>query len=228
VAFFQEIAPGTPWRVITHGSGCPKWGVTDAERLQPNGMTVAYLEMARRIAFAEPRVPGHPRTCNARDCLGGTDPFAFRSLTPSNVINAHYDGFCWKGLDYWSYSNPTGGVRSALNTDVGFGNIVGTTPRTIAWPGPTGAVATVQYEMLRAGIQDTEAAWHIWAVLDDPQRRAKLPPDLVNRAQTAIAELADMYETGLRGGPQGGNDVRGFVNRLHAVAAEVTAATGTQ
>lgn len=165
VAFFQKLLPGTPWRVLTHGSGAPKWGLTDFERTQPNGMVVGYVEMARRIRNKRTRLDGYPITCNARDLIR-SDPFGLRSLTVTNRVNANFDGFCWKGLDYWTYPTAAGKTRSALNTYVHFGNMVGGTPRTLAGPGPEGAVSTVQLEMLRAGIQDCEAILSIRENLD--------------------------------------------------------------
>jgi len=160
IAFFRKIAPGVQWRVLTHGGGAPKWGLSDYERTQANGMTVGYLEIARRIRSGRIHVPGHPATCNARD-LVKSDPFALRSLPISNTISSGFDGFCWKGLDYWDYITPEGKRRNALNTYVRFGNMVGGTPRKLAAPGPKGAVPTVQLEMLRLGVQECEAALSI-------------------------------------------------------------------
>jgi hypothetical protein len=218
--FFRKIAPEAHWRALTHGGGCPKWGVTDEERTQPNGMIVGYLEMARRIAFVRDPVPGHPRTTNARDCLGGTAPFGFRSLTPANCVNARYEGFSWKGLDYWAYALPDGTIRSALNRDVGFGNMVGSTPRAIAAPGPKGAVTTQQFEMLREGVQDTEAAWLLRKAVGHPELRAALGKELAERAEAIVAEVGDVYEIGLRAGPHGGSDIRDLVYRLYKAAED--------
>jgi len=160
IAMFRKIAPDVQWRVLTHGGGAPRWGVSNYERTQLNGMTVGYLEIARRIRSGRIHVPTHPVTCNARD-LVRSDPFALRALPITNTISSGFDGFCWKGLDYWEYITSKGKRRSALNTYVRFGNMVGGTPRTLAAPGPKGAVPTVQYEMLRQGTQESEAALSI-------------------------------------------------------------------
>jgi len=164
VNFFKKIAPDAQWRSLTHGGGCPKWGISDHERTQPNDMVVGYLEIARRLENTRVKRPEHPVACNARDNVG-TNPFTYRGLAVTNTITTNYDGLCWKGIDYWTYLTPEGTKRNALNTYVHFGNMVGGTPRAMAWPGPDGAVATVQFEMLRQGIQDCEAVLAIQANL---------------------------------------------------------------
>ncbi len=225
VAFFKKVAPGVRWRAITHGVGCPRWGRTPRERTQPNGMEVAYLEMARRLASGRARVPGCIISCNARDECG-TNPFAYWSLPVCNVFPANMDGYAWKGLDCWTYTTPEGRRRSPLNTYVQFGNMVGGTPRTLAMPGPDGAVATVQFECLREGTQDTEAMLFLRDALTDPRRRAKIGDDLAERCWQAIGEMCAHMEIGLRMGPQGGGDVFRLSCRVHDLAAEVTEAVG--
>jgi len=170
VRFFQKIAPDVQWRVLTHGGGCPRWGISDHERTQPNDMVVGYLEIARRLTNHRVKWPEHPVPCNARDKVG-SHPFTYRGLAVTNTIAGNYDGFCWKGIDYWTYTTGAGTRRNALNTYVHFGNMVGGTPRAIAAPGPDGAVATVQYEMLREGVQECEAALAIRRQLRRPVKR---------------------------------------------------------
>ena len=225
VGFFKEIAPYARWRAITHGSGVPRWGPTEADRTQPNGMAVGYLELARRISNSRHRSPAVPITCNSRDCVG-RDPFQYRSLPGTNVLSANFDGICWKGLDYWTYLAPDGSRRSALNADVHFGNIVGGTPREMLQPGPDGAVATAQYEMLREGIQDCEAMILLRDALNNKPLRAKLGDELAARCEAVLEDLLALLETGGRYHPHGGGDVRHHVERLYAAAAEVSRAIG--
>jgi hypothetical protein len=160
VELFRKVAPEAQWRVLTHGGGSPKWGVSPEARTQPNGMITGCHESARRLPNFRVKVPGQPVTCNSRDHVG-THPGHFRALAPVLCFIENHDGFCWKGLDYWSYPGPDGKQRSALNTYLHFGNMVGGTPRAICAPGPDGALATVQFEMLREGIQDCEAMFSI-------------------------------------------------------------------
>ncbi len=156
VAFFQGFAPEVEWRVLTHGCGCPHWGRTRFERTQPNGMVVGYLEIARRVGNSRPPLADHPVPCNCRDKVGH-HASTYRDLVPLTTVAVGYDGICWKGIDYWSYETAEGTRRSALNTYVHFGNMVGGTPRAMAVAGPDGAVATVQTEMFREGTLACEA-----------------------------------------------------------------------
>jgi len=182
VSFFQKIAPRAQWRVLTHGGGCPRWGVSDHERIQPNGMVVGYLEIARRLENHRVKLPEHPVPCNARDKVG-SHPLTYRGLPMINTIVTNYDGICWKGIDYWTFVTEGGMKRNALNSYVHFGNMVGGTPRAIATPGEHGAVATVQYEMLREGLQECEAALAV------RRRLARLYPQPVETYDVAAISL---------------------------------------
>ncbi|MFW6157756.1 MAG: glycoside hydrolase domain-containing protein [Planctomycetota bacterium] len=59
------------------------------------------------------------------------------------------------------------------------------TPAVLA-PGPEGPIATVRFEMLREGIQETECRIWLEKVLTDPARRAKLGPELADRCQRLL------------------------------------------
>jgi hypothetical protein len=182
VAFFKKIAPYARWRSLTHGCGCPKWGTSSLARTQPNGMVAGILEIARRIPSTRPKVPGSPLLCNSRDHVGSA-PAAYRGLAAATSLPPYgYEGYCWKGLDYWTYTTPEGTQRNALNTYVAFGNMVGGTPRAILHPGPNGAVPTVQFEMLREGTQEFEAMLDI---------REKL--DLLYPRPTKTYDAAELY-----------------------------------
>jgi hypothetical protein len=174
VAFFKKVAAAAHWRALTHGCGAPKWGPSDMARTQPNGMVLDLLEIARRIPNHRLQTAGCPVTCNSRDHVG-SGPESFRSLPGITLFDANYEGWCWKGLDYWDYTTPAGTRRNALNTYVHFGNMVGSTPRAIAAPGPEGAVATAQFEMLKEGTQECEALLALRERLQilDPQPKRK-------------------------------------------------------
>lgn len=227
VEMFKKAAPFARWRAITHGGGVPQWGETDEERTQPNAMVVGYLELVRRITNRRMKLPDHPANCNSRDCVK-SDPFQYRSLPILNTMSANFDGFCWKGMDYWTYVTPAGTERNALNTYVHFGNIVGSTPRMIAAPGPNGALPTVQYEMLREGIQDAEALQFIRDALADERLCARIGGDLAGRCRIAMEEMLCMFETGARYSPHGGGDVRSHVRKIYGLAAEVAKTIGAE
>jgi hypothetical protein len=159
IEFFNKVAPSLEWRVLTHGVGCPKWGVSRDKRVQPNGMVVGYLEIARWIVSRRAWQEDHPVVSNSRDHVG-QNPFDLFALPAFNASGGYF-GYCWKGLDYWTYTTPEGAKRNALNTYVGFGNVVGGTPRALTVPGPGGALRTPQFEMMREGAQVHEALWAI-------------------------------------------------------------------
>ncbi|MEI7833069.1 MAG: glycoside hydrolase domain-containing protein [bacterium] len=159
VEFYKRVAPFAQWRILTHGVGCRKWGITDDGRRQPTGMIAGYLEIARRLPNGRISMPEeHPVTCNSRDDVG-SEPSTYRGFPITMVNTYNFDGICWKGIDYWPFPNGIGGKRNALNTYIGFGNMVGATPRAITLPGKDGALSTVQYEMLRQGLQECEALY---------------------------------------------------------------------
>jgi hypothetical protein len=221
IAFFKQVAPFAEWRIITHNS--LRWGADPAQRTTGDGMVIGYYDSARRLAFTQPTVPGHPRGTSARDSVG-TDPLCYRSLTPVNIVGARYEGFGWKGLDYWPYTDAEGRQRTALNTYVQFGNVVGSTPRSMLLPGLGGAVHTQQFEALRMGVQEGEAIWALRAILNDPVRRAKIGEPLALQAEALIEETSEVYELGARMGPHGAVDIRALVRRLFTMTEAVVAA----
>jgi hypothetical protein len=156
VDFFKKVAPWAQWRTLSHGQGAPRWSYTDEGRTQPNGFICGYYEGARLLPNNRPRVRGRPLTCNARDNVGW-GPGTFRGLVGILVFREGYDGVCWKGLDYWTYTTASGTKRCPLASYSSFGNMVGGTPRAIAAPGAKGALATQQIEMMREGLQEVEA-----------------------------------------------------------------------
>jgi hypothetical protein len=162
VEFFKALAPQAQWRVLSHGSGAPRWSYSDESRIQPNGMICGYYESARRIPNNRVRVAGHPVTCNSRDDVG-TRPATYRGLAAILDLECGYDGVCWKGIDYWTYKTAEGTQRNPLKSYSDFGNMVGGTPRAICHPGPHGAVATQQYENFREGLQECEALYALRA-----------------------------------------------------------------
>jgi hypothetical protein len=197
--------------------------VTDEERTQPNGMVVGYLEIARRTGTSRVHTPEHPVSSSARDDVFA-QPYQWRTLPTLHSGRCNFDGFCWKGLDYWPYTLPSGKTRTALDNDVRFGNMVGVTPRAIAAPGPHGAVATQQYEMLRLGSQECEALLFTQAALTDPATRAKIGEGAAQRYAAELESMLDAVETGVRFCI--GADYAALSRRIFTIAGEVAARTG--
>jgi len=195
VAFFDKVAPWAEWRVLTHGVGCRKWGLSRHKRTQRNGMVVGYLEIARWIPNGRPSTWDHPVTSNSRDHVG-IQPYSQYAMPGFSALGG-YDGFCWKGLDYWTFTTPEGERRNALNTYVSFGNVVGSTPRWIVAPEPEGPTATPSFEMMREGALACEAVRAIRENLDALYGRP-----------TESCDVAEVFLDGaLKKQPKSGRDV---------------------
>jgi hypothetical protein len=75
-------------------------------------------------------------------------------------------------------------------------------------PGPKGAVATVRFEMLREGVQESEARIYLECVLTDDTLRERLPEGLAQRCQQTLDDriramlrgMSNMYLDGNRSG----------------------------
>jgi hypothetical protein len=195
VAFFDKVAPWAEWRVLTHGVGCRNWGLSRHKRTQRNGMVVGYLEIARWIPNGRRSTWDHPVTSNSRDHIG-IQPYSQYAMPGFSALGG-YDGFCWKGLDYWTFTTPDGERRNALNTYVSFGNVVGSTPRWIVVPEPEGPTATPSFEMMREGVLACEAVWAIRENLDALYPRP-----------TECCDVAEIFLDGaLKKQPRSGKDV---------------------
>jgi hypothetical protein len=150
VAFFKGISPKTRWRVATHGSSVGRWGASDAERTQANGMVVGWANMVRRNASRRVLPAEATMAVIVRDGVSSA-VLDYYSL-PALCRQANFHGFCFRPFDYWTFPTPQG-ARCPLAMDVTFGNITPHGPRAFVVPGPQGAVATPQLEMLREGMQ---------------------------------------------------------------------------
>ena len=194
IKFFDKVAPWAEWRILTHGTGCRNWGLTGHQRTQHNGMVVGYLEIARWIPNGRRSTWNHPITSNSRDHIG-IQPYSQFAMPGFSALGG-YDGFCWKGLDYWTYPAADGTQRNALNTYVSFGNVIGGTPRWIVAPEPEGPTATPSFEMMREGVLACEAMWAIRGNLD-----ALYPQP------TKSCDVADVFLKGaLKKQPKSGRD----------------------
>lgn len=227
IRFFQGIDRPVAWRVATHGSSVSRWGETEAERTQANGMVVGYANMVRRNTWRRARPADAPVSVIARDVIG-TSPFDHLGIAPLAAVAANYSGFTWQGVDYWGYTGADGKRHRALAEYVGFGNIIPHRTMFVSLPGPDGAVATVQFEMLREGIQLCEAMLFLRKVLGEPASRARIGDELARRAGGAVQSTCDVLESGRRMQPHGGADVRRQIALVYAAAADVAEKLGAK
>ena len=226
IGFFRRIAPDVGWRVGTHGSSVHRWGRTREERTQANGMVCDYANLVRRGTWKRAKPPEAPAAVIARDVIG-TSPFDYFGIAPLAAVAADYSGFCWLGLDIWGYTDADGTAHRVLGEHTSFGNIVPYRPSVLAAPGPDGPVPTVQFEMLREGIQLAEAMLFMRAVLADEASAGRLGNNLAQRARDAVQNTCDMLEIGRRISPHGSGDMLRQTALVYRTAAEVAARTAT-
>jgi glycosyl hydrolase family 123 len=153
--------------------------------------------------------------------------------SPRSKNNGLMRGIGRCGADFWYVLDAKYGRKKPLlgrypdSSHWHGGWIHNSTPYVIA-PGKDGPIATVRFEMLREGIQETECRIWLEKILTEPARKAKLGAELAARCQRllddrVIAQLRAMsaaaahlplkwYE---------GSGVTAATAKLYAVAAEV-------
>jgi hypothetical protein len=192
--FFQQLAPYARWNIFTHSRGDPP---PREGRLQLGPLRIGYLEEPW-----SPRLSPHAagdgarggwdqpllRASAARQHLvgSGLGPSVYRTLMDAHV-GGEYRGVARVGADYWPVPRGDRRFGTAIHRYVSWVNLM-RNPHFILSPGPDGAEATVSFEMLREGIQETEARIFIERVLADDQRRRKLGDELLERCHAALRD----------------------------------------
>ena len=223
VAFFKKISPAARWRVATHGGSVSRWGAGDEDRRQANGMVVGWANMVRRHIWR--RGPGDAvLTVIKRD--GARESLMDYYSLPPLCRQAQYEGFCFRPLDYWTYTTPERKSRCALSSYVSFGNITPHGPRAIVLPGPDGPTATPHLEMLREGMQLSETVAFIRRVTTDARKRTAVGEALATQAENTIQGLMDVMESSRRMTPNGGGDTRRLITRVYLLAARIAEKAG--
>jgi len=187
VNFFKGIAPYAQWSIFTHGRGDPR--PKNRRLILNGGMSVGWEELvkvsdrdqseyqpgsrARDAGLADWNDPenryGFLLTWSTRFYMFEySDPEMWRAMADA-VVQPGIAGFSRYGLDYWPVRRPgeNSVERVLVNDEWNLDN-----PRSILAPGPTGAVGTVRFEMLREGLQEAEAR----IALELAAQRGALPP----------------------------------------------------
>jgi len=206
------VAPEAPWVIASHTVPNPRKG-----EKEPGWHTVVW-ESRPAPDPSEKRVYGwknpslkmaHPRYCSP---MLGMELGLQSSLTnyrgaPEMVLTALNElrGIARCGADFWPVISDKKGVMSYA---------VGRYPDTNKWhggdlieesypyvlaPGRDGAIATLRYEMLREGIEDTEARIFLERILDDPARKKLLGDELACRCQDLLDQRVRMNLWAIRG-----------------------------
>ena len=185
VAWFKELAPELKWATFTHGYGGPPgylpWSYGE---FPDNGVA----EQAIRGGWDAP--PNRIVMNSVRDRHEDNAlPVTFRSI-PDIAVGVHHNrkstGLARVGLDCWPIpegSGKTGRIIGRYQE-----NRTNRLYRHPNWactaPGPNGALATQRFEMLREGIQDTEAR----IVLEKALKAKTLPVELAARVEKLLPE----------------------------------------
>jgi hypothetical protein len=224
VAFFKKIAPDFYWRVATHGSSVREWGATPEQRVQPGGLVVGHGSLVRRNITRRQLVADCPFEVIKRDGVSSvaTD---YLTMAPLGRIAAGYSGTAFLAFDSWDVlTDDRDRRRCPIGYYVKFGNIH-PSGRAFVAPGPDGAAPSPQLEAFREGLQITEAILHVGAALADPQRRARIDPQLAAEAEAVIQTLMDVMESNRRFRPAGTADVWPHIRRIYELASDMPATT---
>ena len=119
-----------------------------------------------------------------------TIPTSMFRIIGECCINSPLRGFGRMGLDYWPVQPDEKGVKNMVSIQ---GRYPGSSWRqtdemiqSIVPPGPEGALSSSKLEMMREGLQETEARIFLEDVLTDPAKKAKLSAALAARAQAVL------------------------------------------
>ena len=228
VRFFNEVAPFARWMLFTHGRGDPN--IRDGE------LTIGEMRVGlQEYPYEAGRAGGLNRGffyggvndwydamtlyCGRMSLNDNSEPSQFR-LFPSAHVVGRSAGFARQGVDKWPVVNPhrqDAGARRMVHGTGGWGNLYRHKVRALLAPGPEGALPTVRFEMMRQGLQDTEARIYLERALRDEAKRELLGDDVA----TAFHELNEA-EWAWRRAYEGyvpGTDWAERQERLYALAA---------
>jgi hypothetical protein len=172
IAFFKKVAPGWRWRVFTHGFNI-NMPQPDGRLVLPNGAEIGWIEVTSPVGTGQlggkhahlTRMAENPKraftftTICRTQAIPGAQAWIWRDA-PSSAIQRGGQGVSQLGLDYWDLQlggNETPpGLR--MNNLIQIWGGGGFNPRALASkaitvPGPHGAEPTLDYELLREGLQ---------------------------------------------------------------------------
>jgi len=184
-----------PYKTKLHGE--PIGYLAHVWGIKPN----LFPEIRRCYGWRNPRL----ETCFPRQGAGGVggvrsnSSFVVYRLLPEAVLtspgktNKGLRGFGRIGADFWKVLRNKKGRRWGTiiarypESDLKQLSLFASVPAVLA-PGPEGAVSTVRFEMMREGVQETEARIFIEKALLDPEKQRVLGEDLIRRCRTLLDE----------------------------------------
>jgi hypothetical protein len=145
------------------------------------------------------------------------------------------DGFGWVGADFWPCrKDPKGRPCDILGgQEVGSISVpLEDSVTAVLAPGAAGPIATLRFEMLREGTQETQAAMLLANAVNAPAQRAKLGDELAKRIQDLLyARAINLYWgdwfAGAHPETWPARPWQAESERLYALAGEVAVKLGT-
>ncbi len=193
VEAWRRIAPSAGWLLWTHGRGDRRMAEFEpGEPIIQAGLEVGYYVHPYGVGGGMPHFRGgwnltHPVYTSGRNRLAKYMPPAQWRIYPNACLVGHpgqqswpSGGFAFLLLDQWKF--PRRG-RGEIQRNLFRGD-----SRWITVPGPDGPVATVRFEMLREGLQETEARVRIERALVE----SELDGDLAEEATQLLTTLANI------------------------------------
>jgi len=208
VNFWKELLPGAAWGRYGHfeletwgtpfapvgyqaHAFAPDWGITPEYGWKRPDRTALYF---RTGAFYLD-LPWH------------TIPWDIARLVGELNIQGPRRGFGRIGLDFWPVlKNARGQAVKSIQGRYpkSFWRQLDMMVHCLLPPGPDGAMATGKLEMMREGLQETEARIFLESVLTDPAQRKRLSDSLAGKAQQVLDERVRALAIGLENQPLAG------------------------
>ncbi len=197
--FFDNIAPDVKWASFTHARGHRTPGDGVAER---EGLIFGYRVLPYAPRMDRPR-DGRYLANWRRDFLQATsmrsfnsnEPVRFRYLPYGSIAGdtrGHdYRGFDRIGMDFWPVDG--GAIIGQYHR---WHNLYRGNHRAFTAPGPRGAMGSILIEMLREGLQETQAQIAIERVMLDDDTRGQLDEALRGRIESLLEAHKELVNRG--------------------------------
>jgi hypothetical protein len=219
VDFFKEVAPYATWAMHchpisttnVHGAAVRHAATAIAEPmdfLDTTPLHGRHRSHGWSLDWEKTVFPRGPLSKLKRPYLLSvyTDPAAYRNVIEGALL-CGYRGVARLGFDFWDLPGTIANsgrdpFRRGFNVAgryplSSWGSLsLGACVHHLVVPGPDGAVATVRFEMLREGLQESEARIFIEKALCDEAVRGRLSADLLKRAEKVLDDRLNAWLIG--------------------------------
>ncbi len=231
VEFWKSVAPEARWSQQGHGDDGAYYGVPVAYNTTVWKAAWAPDPSVRRYyGWAEKRRLAHfHRDLWRMEAIAQL--LTSRLLAERNIQGKQH-GFGRMNADFWPVlkdksGNPTGSISARFPESTWNQCNIRMTPYLA--PGPSGALSTVRFEMMREGVQECEARIFIESALLDAATRAKLGEERAKRLEemlNARTRRINSSEGQMGALWYAGSPWRKWSEELYTTAAEVEGALG--